>query len=152
VVITGRVADPSLTVAAAATHFNWPLDDYDRLAAATVAGHLIECGTQVTGGISTDWLDVPDSAHIGFPVIEMSATGEFVVTKPAGTGGRVDEFTVKEQLLYEIGNPAQYLSPDATVSFLSLHVASAGPDRVRVTGAHGLPPPSTYKVSATYRD
>ncbi len=152
IVITGRVADPSLTVAACLAHFDWTELDSDRVASATVAGHLIECGTQVTGGISTDWLAVPDPAHIGFPVIEIEDNGAFVVSKPVGTGGRVDELTVKEQLLYEIGDPGQYLSPDAKVSFLSLNVEEIGPDRVRVSGATGGPPPPTYKVSATYRE
>lgn len=149
-IVTGRVADPSLTVAPCAAHFGWSKEDYHRLAGATIAGHLIECGTQVTGGISTDWLDLPDPANIGYPVAEVSADGSCVITKPAGTGGRVTEQTVKEQLLYEIGDPDNYLSPDATVSFLSLGVDDQGNDRVRVVGAVGRPPPPTYKVSATY--
>jgi hypothetical protein len=152
IVITGRVADPSLAVAACVHHFDWARDDFDRLAAATVAGHLIECGTQVTGGISTDWCDVPDPAHIGFPIVEVADDGTCVVTKPQGTGGCVTEWTVREQLVYEIGDPARYLSPDVTVSFLSLQVKDLGHDRVRVTGAQGQPPPETYKVSATFRD
>jgi hypothetical protein len=150
-VITGRVADPSLTVAPCIAHFDWLLDDYDHLAAATVAGHLIECGTQATGGISTDWLDLPDPAHIGFPVAEIDADGSVVITKPSGTGGRVSEQSIKEQLLYEIGDPANYLSPDVTVSFLTLHVNDEGNNRVRIIGATGRPPPATLKVSATYR-
>jgi hypothetical protein len=151
VVITGRVADPSLTVGPCLAHFGWQAGDYDRIAGATVAGHLIECGAQVTGGISTDWLTLSDPAHIGYPIVEISADGSCVVTKPPGTGGRVDERIVKEQLLYEIGDPANYLSPDATVSFLGLSATHAGPDRVRVRGAAGRSPPLTYKVSATYR-
>jgi hypothetical protein len=150
VVIAGRVADPSLTVAPCVHHFGWRPDDWDRLAGATVAGHLIECGTQVTGGISTDWLELPPDRDIGYPIVEVSADGSCVVTKPAGTGGRVDERAVKEQLLYEIGDPGKYLSPDCTVSFLTLRVEDQGGDRVRVTGATGRPPPRTYKVSATY--
>ena len=149
-VITGRVADPSLTVGPCLAHFGWSPDDYDRLAGATVAGHLIECGNQVTGGISTDWLDMPDIANIGYPIVEISDDGSCIVTKPPGTGGRVDERTVKEQLLYEIGDPANYLSPDATVSFLTLRVEDQGNDRVRVSHATGRPPPPKYKVSATY--
>lgn len=149
-VITGRVADPSLTVGPCMAHFNWLPTDYDRLAGATIAGHLIECGTQVTGGISTDWLDLPNPADIGYPIVEVSADGSCIVTKPPHTGGRVDERTVKEQLLYEIGDPANYLSPDATVSFLGLKVEDLGQDRVRVSGASGRPPPPSYKVSATY--
>lgn len=150
IVITGRVADPSLTVAPCVAHFGWAPDDYGRLAGATIAGHLIECGTQVTGGISTDWLELP-TEDIGFPIAEVSPDGSCVINKPSGTGGRVSERTVKEQLLYEIGDPDNYLSPDATVSFLSLRVNDEGSDRVAVSGAVGRPPPSTYKVSATYR-
>ncbi len=152
IVITGRVADPSLTAACCIHAFGWSETDWNRLAGATVAGHLIECGTQVTGGIFTDWLTVPDPTHIGFPIVEVSADGSCVVTKPAGTGGLVNEWTVKEQLLYEIGDPASYLSPDVAVSFLTLSVKEVGQDRVQVTGATGCPRPSTLKVSATYRD
>jgi hypothetical protein len=150
-VIAGRVADPSLTVGPCLHHFGWESDDYDRIAGATIAGHLIECGTQVTGGISTDWLTLPNPADIGFPVVEVSPDGSCVVTKPPGTGGRVDRATVTEQLVYEIGDPENYLSPDATVSFTALQLSDAGPARVRITGARGRPPPPTYKVSATYR-
>ncbi|MGB7159498.1 MAG: acyclic terpene utilization AtuA family protein [Tepidisphaeraceae bacterium] len=150
-IITGRVADPSLTVAPCVAHFGWSWSDYDRLAGATVAGHLIECGTQVTGGISTDWMGLPDPADIGFPVAEVHADGSCVITKPPNTGGRVAEQTVKEQLLYEIGDPNNYLSPDVTVSFLSLRVVDEGDNRVRVSGATGRAPPQTYKVSVTHR-
>jgi hypothetical protein len=152
IVITGRVADPSLTVAAAIHHFGWDDSDLDELAGATVAGHLIECGTQVTGGISTDWLDVPDTAHIGFPIVEIHQDGSCIVTKPRGTGGHVTPLTVKEQLVYEIGDPENYLSPDVSVSFRSIKVDDLGCDRVRVSGATGKPRTGTYKVSATYRD
>lgn len=152
IVITGRVADPSLTVAACVHHFQWPADDWNRWAAATVAGHLIECGVQVTGGISTDWLSVPDPVAIGFPVVEMQADGSFVVTKAVDSGGRVSVETVSEQLVYEIGNPGRYLSPDLTVSFLGLKLEQLAENRVLVTGAIGSPPSPTLKVSATYRD
>ncbi len=152
IVITGRIADPSLTVAPCVHHFGWSLTDWDRLAGATVAGHLIECGVQVTGGISTDWLEMADLAELSFPIVEVAEDGSCVVTKPANTGGRVDERTVTEQLVYEIGNPDEYLSPDVTVSFLSLCVADLGDDRVRVSGACGRPAPPMLKVSATYRD
>lgn len=152
IVITGRVADPSLVVAACIHHFGWSETDWPRLAGATVAGHLIECGTQVTGGISTDWLTVPDPTHIGFPIVEVSDDGSCVVTKPPGTGGIVNEWTVKEQLLYEIGDPSSYLSPDVAVSFLSLRVEPRESNRVRVSGAEGRERPPTLKVSATYRD
>jgi hypothetical protein len=151
VVITGRVADPSLTVGPCIHHFGWSWSDFDRLAGATVAGHLIECGTQVTGGISTHWLDMPDPASIGYPVAEVDADGGCVITKAAHTGGRVEVRTVKEQLLYEIGDPDSYISPDVVVSFLGLSVTECGVDRVGVEGARGRPPTGTYKVSATYR-
>lgn len=152
IVIAGRVADPSLVVAACVHHFGWSEEDLDRLAGATVAGHLIECGTQVTGGISTDWLEVPDPAHLGFPIVEVADDGSCIVTKPHDTGGRVTELTVKEQLVYEIGDPGNYLSPDVTVSFLSLLVEELENDRVQVSGATGKLRPDTYKVSATFRD
>jgi hypothetical protein len=152
IVITGRVADPSLTVAPCIHHFDWKDNELDKLAGATVAGHLIECGTQVTGGISTDWLELPDHAHIGFPIVEVSEDGRCIVTKPQFTGGRVSEMTVKEQLLYEIGDPANYLSPDVAVSFLSLAVEDVGNNRVRVSGATGETRPAKFKVSATFRD
>lgn len=152
IVITGRVADPSLTVGPCLAHFGWAENDHDRIAGATVAGHLIECGTQVCGGFSTDWLELPSTQDIGFPIAEVSADGSCIITKPAGTGGAVTLQTVKEQLLYEIGDPGSYLSPDAIVSFLTLRAETAGPDRVRVSGATGRAPPSTLKVSATYKD
>jgi hypothetical protein len=141
-----------LTVAACVHHFKWASNDWNRWAFATVAGHLIECGTQTTGGLSTDWLTLDNPANIGFPIVEMNEDGTFVVTKPEGTGGSVTTNTVAEQLVYEIGDPGRYLSPDLTVSFLNLKLEQAGTGRVRVTGAVGSPPPSTYKVSATYRD
>lgn len=150
IVVTGRVADPSLTVAPCIAHYGWKFDDWNRIAGATVAGHLIECGTQVTGGISTHWLDL-DTTSIGFPIVEVAEDGSCVVTKPTGTGGAVNERTVKEQLLYEIGDPGRYLSPDATVSFLTLQVHDEGNNRVAVRGATGGPPPEKYKVSATHR-
>lgn len=152
IVITGRVADPSLSVAACAHYHGWSWNDWNRLAGATVAGHLIECGTQVTGGISTDWLSMPLVEQIGFPIVEVAADGSAIVSKPRGSGGRVCEQTVKEQLVYEIGNPDAYLSPDVTVSFLSLEVREEAPDRVAVRNAHGRPAPPSYKVSATYQD
>ncbi len=152
IVITGRTADPSLTVAPCLAHFGWLPTDYDRLAGATVAGHVIECGAQACGGFSTDWLILPQANDIGFPIAEVSADGSCIITKPRGSGGAVTLQTVKEQLLYEIGDPGNYLSPDVTVSFLTLHAEEVGPDRVRISGATGRPPPENYKVSATYRD
>jgi hypothetical protein len=151
IVITGRVADPSLTVAPCLYHYQWRTDDYQRMAGATIAGHLIECGAQATGGISTHWLEVPDKAHLGFPIVEMHEDGSFVLTKSVLSGGEVSLRTVKEQLLYEIGDPARYLSPDVTVSFLELVLECQGGNRVLIKGAAGTPPPPAYKVSATYR-
>lgn len=152
IVITGRVADPSLTVAPCVAHFNWSWTDYNRLAGATIAGHIIECGTQATGGISTNWMRLSDQTHIGFPVVEVFQDGSCILTKPLKTGGAVTIETVKEQLLYEIGDPSHYLSPDATVSFLNLALKQVGTDRIHISGALGKAPPPTYKVSATYRD
>ena len=152
IVITGRTADPSLTVAPCVVHFGWSWTDYNKIAQATIAGHLIECGTQATGGISTDWLDISDSEAIGFPFVEIDKEANVILTKPEKTGGKVTLDTVKEQLLYEIGDPAAYLSPDATVSFLSLKLEQIGKSRVKITGADGREPPSSFKVSASYRD
>ncbi len=152
IVITGRIADPSLVVAPCIYEFGWDANDWDRIAGATVAGHLLECGTHVTGGISTDWLSIPDPAHIGFPIAEIETDGQSTITKPIGSGGRVTPETVKEQLLYEIGDPEYYLSPDVSLSFQNIRVESVGIDRVRVTGAKGRSRPTQLKVSATYRD
>lgn len=151
IVITGRSADPSLTLAPCLHHFKWKNEEWDKLAAGTIAGHLIECGTQVTGGISTDWLNLSKDPPIGFPIAEISEDASILITKQTGSGGAVTEMTVKEQLLYEIGDPSGYLSPDVTVSFLQLSVETVGQDRVAVRGAKGSPPTNTFKVSATYR-
>lgn len=151
IVVTGRVADPSLTVGPARAHFGWAADAYDQIAGATIAGHLIECGTQACGGFSTDWLDLAGNHDIGYPVAEIAADGSCVMTKPVGTGGAVTIQSIKEQLLYEIGDPGNYLSPDATVSLLGLQLTQVAADRVQLTGAAGRPPPPSYKVSATYR-
>lgn len=152
IIITGRVADPSLTAAPCIAHYGWKWDDYDKIAAATIAGHLIECGTQVTGGFSTHWSSMPSMVEPGYPIVEMEQDGSFIVTKSKESDGAVTFETVKEQLLYEIQDPGAYLSPDATVSFLSLQLEQEGPDRIRVIGAKGSPPPKDFKVSATYRN
>lgn len=152
IVITGRVADVSLTVGPAVYHYNWKWDDYDRLAGASVAGHLIECGTQATGGMTTHWLKMEKKENIGFPFVEMKEDGTFVITKPKGTGGEVTEQTIKEQLLYEIGDPEAFLTPDVTVSFNSLKLYRDGKDRIGVQGAKGRAPTDSYKVSGSYRD
>ena len=152
VVVTGRVADPSLTLAALQHEFGWAWDDWDRMAAGTVAGHLLECGAQASGGNFTDWQYVPNFADIGFPICEVDASGDFTVTKHDGTGGLVSRATVAEQLVYEIGDPANYPSPDVVVDFTSLALDDLGGDRVRVTAVKGKPATDHFKVSASYAD
>jgi hypothetical protein len=151
IVITGRVADASLTVGPAMHALGGAWDDWHRLAAFSVAGHLIECGAQVTGGYATDWAQY-DLSDIGYPIAEIEADGTTTITKPAGTGGAVNRRTVIEQLTYEIGNPRHYLTPDVDVDFTTVEVAECGVDRVRVSGATGRAAPATYKVSAARRD
>lgn len=152
VVITGRCVDSAVTLGALMHAFGWAADDYDRLAMGSLAGHIIECGCQATGGLHTDWEAVPDWAHIGYPVVECAEDGSFVVTKPPGTGGLVNTAVVAEQMLYEIGDPRRYLLPDVTCVFTTVQLEQQGEHRVRVTGAKGLPPGPQYKVSATYLD
>jgi hypothetical protein len=150
-VITGRVADASLTLGAAVHEFGWPWDDWNALAAGSVAGHLIECGAQVTGGYSTVWRG-RDLGNVGYPIAELESDGSCVITKPAGSGGRVDRPAVIEQLVYEIGDPRHYLTPDVDVDFTTVEVQDLGNDRVAVSGASGNPAPECYKVSLAYRD
>ena len=149
VVITGRCVDSAVTLGALIHAFGWAMTDYDQLAAGSLAGHLIECGAQATGGLFTDWASVPDWAHIGYPIVECSADGRFTLTKPANTGGLVSCATVSEQLLYEIGDPGAYLLPDVSCDFRQVHFELVGPDKVLVSGARGSAPPPTLKVSGT---
>ncbi|HKI21487.1 MAG TPA: acyclic terpene utilization AtuA family protein [Isosphaeraceae bacterium] len=151
-VIAGRVADASLTVGPAAARFGWSWEDWDRLAGATVAGHLIECGAQVTGGLWHGWDKIPDLAGVGYPIAEISADGSFVITKPDGTGGQVTVETVTEQLLYEIDDPSRYRTPDVDADFTRLSLNQAGADRVAVTGSSGRPRSDQLKIVAVYRD
>ena len=149
IVVTGRVADPSLVVGPALAHFGWARDDWNRLARATMAGHLLECGAQVSGGYYADpgYKDIPDLAHVGYPIAEIDADGHCTITKPPGTGGRIDEHTVKEQLLYEVHDPAAYLTPDVVADLRDTHVNEVAPDRVRLEGVCGHERPSSLKVN-----
>lgn len=152
VVITGRCVDSAVTLGALLHAYGWREDDWDRLAQGSLAGHILECGCQATGGLHTDWEDVPDWPHIGYPIAECQGDGSFVVTKPAGTGGLVTTAVIAEQVLYEIGDPRRYLLPDVTCDFTRVRLEQLSANRVRVTGARGLPPGPHYKVSATYMD
>ncbi len=142
IVVTGRVADASLTLGPAVYEFGWKWDDWDRLAGGSVAGHLIECGAQVTGGLYRHWRKM-QLAHVGYPIAEVESDGTATITKPADTGGQVSRATVVEQLVYEIGDPAHYLTPDVDVDFTTVEVDHVDLDRIRVRGATGRPAPSS---------
>lgn len=152
IVITGRGTDPGLVLAPLIHEFGWGPTDYDRLAAGTIAGHIVECGAQCTGGNYTDWRAVPDLAMVGYPIVEAHADGGFAITKHAGTGGLVSVDTVRHQLVYEMGDPARYLTPDVIADFGSVSLEQDGPDRVRVRGARGAAPTPTFKVSISFQD
>ncbi len=152
IVVTGRVTDTGLTLAPMIHEFGWPMDDWDKMAAGVVAGHMIECGCQVSGGNITDWQDVKDFDNIGYPIVEMEKSGDFVVTKHKKTGGLVSEKTVKEQLVYEMGDPSNYISPDGVARFDTAHLKVEGKNRVRVSGIKGRPEPDYLKVSMAYED
>jgi len=154
VVITGRVADPSLALAPLCYYHSWAGDDWDKLAAGALAGHLIECGTQVTGGYFADpgVKEVPGMASLGYPLVEVERNGRLVVTKPPGTGGLVTEQTVKEQLLYEIHNPGAYITPDVVIDLEHVRVRQLTKDRVEVTGVRGKPAPDRLKTTVSFLD
>ncbi len=155
VVITGRCVDSAVTLGVLMHEFGWQADDWDQLAGGSLAGHILECGAQATGGLFTDWEKVPDWAHIGYPIAQCSADGSFVCTKPAGTGGLVSTAVIAEQMLYEIGDPAHYILPDVVCDFTQVRLEQLGDEaehKVRVTGARGKPATGTYKVCATYMD
>jgi hypothetical protein len=151
-IVTGRVTDTGITLAPMVQRFGWATDDWDRLAAGILAGHVLECGAQSTGGNFTDWRRVPDFDRIGYPICEMHEDGSFVLTKHEGTGGMVTVQTIKEQLLYEMGDPHRYITPDVVVDFSSIRLESDGPDRVRVWGVKGAPPTEFLKVSVSHSE
>ena len=151
IVLAGRITDTSLALGPLVHEFGWAEDAWDLLAAGTIAGHLIECGAQATGGNFTRWWEVPDLWDVGYPVLECAPDGTFVVTKHAGTGGLVSTSTVAEQLVYEMGDPRAYITPDCVADFSSVRLAADGENRVRVSGVRGGPKTEYYKVSASYR-
>ncbi|MEP7065789.1 MAG: acyclic terpene utilization AtuA family protein [Gemmatimonadota bacterium] len=153
VVVTGRCTDTALILAPLMHEFGWPVNDWNRLASGIVAGHIVECGAQSTGGnCAYDWSSISNLENVGFPIVEVAEDGSFVVTKHAGTGGRVDVHGVTEQLVYEMGDPKQYITPDVIADFTTIRISGDGSDRVRVFGVHGEPPTDKLKVSIAYRD
>jgi len=151
IVITGRATDTGLTLAPLIYEFGWSATDWDKLSAGTIAGHIIECGAQASGGnCQYDWQNIPDMANVGFPIAEASSDGTFVITKHIGSGGRVNVPSVKEQLVYEMGDPHEYITPDCVADFTTIQLEDAGEDRVRVFGVRGRPATDSFKVSISY--
>ena len=150
IVLAGRVSDPGLALGPCIYEFGWKEKDYDLLAAGTLAGHITECGAQCTGGNYSKWQDVPNLADVGYPIIEMQPNGEFCITKHKNTGGLVNRETIGEQVLYEMGDPNHYISPDVCVDFTSFKLNDLGHNKVAITNVAGLIPTDTYKVSISY--
>jgi hypothetical protein len=152
VIVTGRITDTGLTLAPMIHEFGWAMDDWDKMAAGIIAGHIIECGAQASGGNISDWKEISSYHNIGYPIIEMEQSGEFVVTKHENTGGAVTEKSVKEQLVYEMGDPANYIGPDGVACFDTIRLRADAKDRVRITGIKGKPEPEFLKVSMSYEN
>jgi len=151
VVVTGRVTDTGLTLAPLIHEFGWEANDWDKMSSGTIAGHIIECGAQASGGnCQFEWQNIPDMANVGFPIAEVSADGTFVITKHEGSGGRVNLQSVKEQLVYEMGDPHAYITPDCVADFTTIRLEDAGENRVRVFGVKGRPATDSLKVSISY--
>jgi hypothetical protein len=151
IIVGGRLTDTGLTLAPLMYEFGWTFDNWDQVATGTIAGHIIECGAQCSGGnCQFDWQSIPDMANVGFPIIEAYPNGDFIVTKHEGTGGRVNVQSVKEQLLYEMGDPHEYITPDVVADFTTINVADDGENRVKVFGIKGKPNTEFYKVSIAY--
>tara|TARA_Y100001970_G_scaffold5943_1_gene6697 strand:+ start:9432 stop:10781 length:1350 start_codon:yes stop_codon:yes gene_type:complete len=150
IVLAGRVSDPGLVLGPAIYEFNWKKDDYDKLAAGTLAGHILECGAQCTGGNYTDWKNVPDLANIGYPIAFLSDSTTFTISKNPESGGIINKYTIIEQVLYEMGDPNKYISPDVVVDFTSFHIKELSKDRVEISGVKGHKATDTYKVSINY--
>jgi len=153
IVVTGRCADAALSLAPMIHRFGWKAGEWNRLASGIVAGHIVECGAQTTGGnCQVDWQSIPDLANIGYPIIEAEPDGTFTITKHPGTGGRITSDVIKEQLLYEVGDPKNYLTPDCAADFTTIRLKDCGPDRVRVSGVEGRERPEMLKLSISYSD
>ena len=150
IVLCGRISDPGLVVGPAIYEFGWKRNEYNKLASATVAGHILECGAQCTGGNFSEWRSVQGLERIGYPITTISNSGDFEISKPEDSGGLINKFTISEQILYELGNPKEYISPDVCVDFTSFNIEEIGENKIRITNVKGNPPTDTYKVSISY--
>ena len=150
IVLSGRVSDPGLTLGPLLHEFNWKKSDYNKIAAGTLAGHIIECGAQCTGGNFSRWYDIKDLYKIGYPIANVSKSGDFSIVKPSNTGGLINKYTITEQILYEMGNPTNYISPDVCVDFTSFQLDDLGNNKVFISKVKGYKPTNTYKVSISY--
>ena len=150
IILCGRISDPGLVVAPCIYEFGWSREEFDKIASATVAGHIIECGAQCTGGNFSKWMDLDSLHNIGYPIASVNEDGSFEISKPENTGGIINRFTISEQILYELGDPQSYISPDVCVDFTSFSLNEVSDDIVAVSGVRGIAPTDTYKVSISY--